>query len=56
MVNVTEKTGGDKIKGLVNQIIVGVIPAEWELSTIIEFYQGKGDSLKRVATMSLSIK
>ena len=36
------------IADLVNHIIVeGVIPAEWELSIILNCYKGKGDSLER---------
>ena len=35
------------IANLVNQIkIEGVIAAEWELRTIVNFYRGKGDSLE----------
>ena len=31
-----------------NQIIrEGVVPAEWELSTIVNCYKGKGDALER---------
>ena len=30
-----------------NQIIGGVIPAEWELNTIVNCYKEKGDSLER---------
>ena len=35
------------IADLVNQITVEVIPAEWELSTIVKCQKGKGDSLER---------
>ena len=38
----------DVITDLVNRIVVeGVIPAEWELSTIVNCYKGKGDSSER---------
>ena len=32
----------DMITDLVNQIIVGVIPEEWELCTSVNHYKGKG--------------
>ena len=35
------------IAGLVNQITVGVIPSEWERSTFVNRYKGKGDALER---------
>ena len=31
--------------GLGNQIIVGVIPVEWEFSTTVKRYKRKGDAL-----------
>ena len=36
MVKAVEKGGVDKIADLVNPIMVGVISAEWELSTIVD--------------------
>ena len=45
------RTGGeagvDMITDLVNPTIVGVIPAEWELNTIVNCDAGKGDFLER---------
>ena len=41
MTKVIEEAGVDMITDLVNQIIVGVIPAEWELSTLENSYKGK---------------
>ena len=35
------------ITRLLNQIIVGVIPTEWELSITLNCYKGKRDALKR---------
>ena len=36
------------IADLVNHIIVeGIISIEWELSTIVNYYKGKGDALER---------
>ena len=35
------------ITDLVNQVIGGIIPAEWEPSTIENCYKGKRDSLQR---------
>ena len=38
----------DMITELANQIIAeGVIVAEWELSTIVNYYKGKSDSLEK---------
>ena len=39
--------GVGMITDLINQIIVGVNPVEWELSTIVNGYKDKGDSLER---------
>ena len=36
MVKAVEKGGVEKIADLVNPIMVGVISAEWELSTIVD--------------------
>ena len=48
MINAAGEAGVDMITKLVNQIIVqGVIPAEWVLSTSVNCYKGKGDSLER---------
>ena len=49
------KIGIDMITGLVNQIIVGVISAEWELSTIVNRYKGKGDALERKRIKGLKL-
>ena len=44
----TGEAGVDMTTDLVNQIVVeGVVPAEWELSTIVNCYKGEGDSLER---------
>ena len=45
MVKVAGEARDDMINDLVNHDIVGVIPAEWELSTIVYCYKGKGDFL-----------
>ena len=36
-----------RMTDLLNQIIVGVLGAEWELSTIANCYKEKGDSLEK---------
>ena len=47
MVKAAGEAAVDLITDLVNQITVeGVIPAEWELSTIVNCYKRKSDSLK----------
>ena len=46
MVKAVEKGGVDKIADLVNQIMVGVISAEWELCTMVDCYKGKHYSLE----------
>ena len=47
MVKAAGEAGVDLITDLVNQITIeGVIPAEWELSTIVNCYKGKSNSLK----------
>ena len=47
MVKARREAGFDTITDLVNQIIVeGVTPVEWQRSTIINCYKGKGDSLE----------
>ena len=43
MVKAAEEDSVDMISDLINQ---GVIPADWELSTIINCYKGKGDALQ----------
>ena len=35
------------ITNLTNQIVRGVIPADWDLSTIVNCYKGKGEALDR---------
>ena len=47
MVKVSGKAESEMIIGLVSQIIVDVIPAEWKLSTIVNCDKGKRDSLQR---------
>ena len=47
MVKAAGETGVDMITDLVNQIIVGFIPEEWEPRTIENCFKGKGDSLER---------
>ena len=47
MVQAQGEAGADMISDLVNQIIVGVIPTEWKLSTFVNCYKEKGDVLKR---------
>ena len=41
MVKAAGKARADMIIDLVNQMIIGVIPAEWELSTIANCHKGK---------------
>ena len=36
-----------RMTDLLNQIIVGVLGAEWELSTTVNCYKEKGDSLEK---------
>ena len=36
-----------RMTDLLNQIIVGVLGPEWELSTIVNCYKEKGDSLEK---------
>ena len=49
MVKALEEAVVDMITDLVNQIVKeGVVPAEWELSTVVNYYKGKGDSLERI--------
>ena len=36
-----------RMTDLLNLIIVGVLGAEWELSTIVNCYKEKGDSLEK---------
>ena len=48
MVKAAGEVGIDMITNLVNQIIMeGCIPIDWELSTIVNCYKGKGDALDR---------
>ena len=47
MVNSAGEVGVDIITNLLNEIIVGVILAEWELSTIVNCYKGKRDALQK---------
>ena len=56
MVKAAGEVGVDIITDLVNQVIVeGVILAEWELSTIVNCYTGKGGSLERVNCTGLKL-
>ena len=41
------ETGADMITDLVNQIAVGVFPAEWERNAIVHCCIGKWDSLEK---------
>lgn len=55
-VKMTGETGVDTITDLINQIIVeGVLPAEWELSTITNCYKRKGDALEKGNSMVLKL-
>ena len=48
MIKAAGELGLEMIADLLNQIIrEGVVPAEWELSTIVNCYKGKGDALER---------
>ena len=48
IVKATGEAVVDMITDLVNQIIKErVIPAEWELSTVVNYYRRKGDALKK---------
>ena len=48
MIKASGEVGVDMITGLLNKIVRdGVVPAEWELSTIVNCYKGKGDALER---------
>ena len=45
------------ITDLVNQISAkGIIPAEWEFCTIVNYYKGKCDSLERENCRGLKLK
>ena len=47
MVKAARGAGVDMITDLIYQIIVGIIPAEWELSTAVNSYKEKGNCLER---------
>ena len=48
MVKAAEEDSVDMISDLINQIIrEGVVPEDWELSTVVNCYKGKGDALER---------
>ena len=48
MVKGGRETEFDMIIGLVNRIIVeGIIPTELEISTIVNYFKGKGGSIER---------
>ena len=48
MIKASGQFGVDMITDLLNQIVRdGVVPADWELSTIVNSYKGKGDALER---------
>ena len=53
IVKMAGETGVGTITDLINQILVGVIPAEWELSTITNCYKRKGDALEKGSSMVL---
>lgn len=45
MVKAVGEVGVDMITNLVNHNLVGLTPAEWEHSTILNCYKRKGDAL-----------
>ena len=47
MLKAVGETGAGMITDLVNQIIVGVVPAELELNIIVNCYKGKDNSSER---------
>ena len=47
MVKATGEARLDMITNLLSQILAELIAAEWELSTTVYCYQGKGNSLER---------
>ena len=47
MVKAAGEAGVDMIAHLISQITVGVIPAEWVLGTIVDYYKRKGGTLER---------
>ena len=47
MVKSTGEAGVGMMIDLANHIIVGVVSAEWKLSTIVNCYKGKGDASER---------
>ena len=56
IVKMTGETGVGTITDLINQIIVeGVLPTEWELSTITNCYKRKGDALEKRSSMVLKL-
>ena len=49
------EAGVDIITYLVNQVLVEVIPAEWELCTIVNCYNWKGNYLERANYRGLKL-
>ena len=48
MLKAAGETGIEMITNLTNQIVIeGVIPEDWDLSTIVNCYKGKGEALDR---------
>ena len=47
MIKAAEEAGVDMIAKLISQITVRVIPAEWELGTIVDYYNRKWGTLER---------
>ena len=48
MIKAAGELGLEMIADLLNQIIrEGVVPAEWELSTIVNCYKGLGNAIER---------
>ena len=56
MIKAAGETWVDMMSDLVNQIIFeGVIPTEWELSTVVSCYKGKGDFGERRNSRGLKL-
>ena len=55
MVKAAGKVEVDMITDLLNLIIVGVIPAEWEINTIVNYHKATGGALERGNRMGLKL-
>ena len=55
MVEAAGKAEVDMITDLLNLIIVGVIPAEWEINTIVNCHEATGGALERGNRMGLKL-